>query len=175
MVQYYSGGGMTVAPGVDAGQVMLNYLMTVFVLAALTIIVTYWWMNRYVLPDPRFYDPNEVKKEKKKLAMSVGEAVKFIMGSPYLLCLAVLVLAYGISINLVEVTWKDQVRLQYPTKNEYNYFMGGFSGATGWVTIFMSLFVGGNLIRHMGWRFSALFTPVVSRGHQLRLLCLRYL
>lgn len=161
MVQYYSGGGMTVAPGVDAGQVMLNYLMTVFVLAALTIIVTYWWMNRYVLPDPRFYDPNEVKKEKKKLTMSVGEAVKFILGSPYLLCLAVLVMAYGISINLIEVTWKDQVRLQYPTKNEYNYFMGGFSGATGWVTIFMSLFVGGNLIRRMGWRFSALFTPVV--------------
>jgi len=39
--------------------------------------------------------------------------------------------------------------------------MGGFSFFTGLVTIFMMLFVGGNVIRRKGWGFAAMITPVV--------------
>ena len=59
--------------------------------------------------------------------MSIGESFKFIFTSKYILCLAILVIAYGISINLVEVTWKSQVKLQYPNYNDYSTFMGYFS------------------------------------------------
>jgi ATP:ADP antiporter, AAA family len=84
----------------------------------------------------------------------------FLARSPYILCLAVLVIAYGISINLVEVTWKSQLKLKYPNPNDYSSFMGMFSTVTGAVTIFMMLFVGGNAIRK-GWGFAAMITPVV--------------
>ena len=70
-------------------------------------------------------------------------------------------IAYGISINLVEVTWKSQVKIQYPNYNDYSTFMGYFSTVTGAVTILMMLFVGGNLIRRKGWGFAAMITPVV--------------
>ncbi len=93
--------------------------------------------------------------------MSLGDSFKFLFTSKYILCLAILVIAYGISINLVEVTWKSQVKLQYPNYNDYSTFMGYFSTATGFVTILMMLFVGGNVIRHKGWGFAALITPVV--------------
>lgn len=39
--------------------------------------------------------------------------------------------AYGISINLVEVTWKSKIKAQFPNPNDYSAFMGDFSTATG--------------------------------------------
>lgn len=147
---------------VDAWQVSLNYLMTMVVVAGLLVIAIYWWINRNVLTDTRFYDPTEEKKVKKaKPKMSIFESFAFLAKSKYILCLAILVIAYGISINLVEVTWKSQLKLQYPNANEYSTFMGKFSFFTGAVTILMMLFVGGNLLRKKGWGFAAMVTPIV--------------
>ncbi len=148
-------------PEVDAWGISLNWLMAMVVVAGLVIIAAYYWMDKNVLPDPRFYDPNEKKKEKNKLKMGIKDSFLFIMRSPYLLCLTIVVMGYGIAINLIEVTWKSQLKLQYPDHNSYVAFMGKFSFVTGLMTVLMLLFVGGNLIRRMGWRFSALFTPVV--------------
>jgi ATP:ADP antiporter, AAA family len=148
---------------VDAWQISLNYLMAMVVIAGLGILAVYWWINRYVLTDTRFYEVNQEKApgKKKKAKMSLAESFKFLFTSKYILCLAILVIAYGISINLVEVTWKSQVKLQYPNYNDYSTFMGYFSTVTGFVTILMMLFVGGNVIRRKGWGFAALITPVV--------------
>lgn len=149
--------------GVDAWQISLNYLMGMVVLAGIGIMIVYWWINRNILTDPRFYDVNQEKapSKKKKQKMSMVESFKFIFTSKYILSLAVLVIAYGICINLVEVTWKSQVKLQYPNYNDYSTFMGNFSRITGFVTILMMLFVGGNVIRLKGWGFAAMITPVV--------------
>lgn len=148
--------------GVDAWQVSLNYLMGMVVIAGIIVVAIYYWMNRAVLTDVRFYDPSEVKAPKKKKAkMSIMESFAFLFTSKYILCLAVLVIAYGISINLVEVTWKSQLKTQYPDYNEYSTFMGYFSFFTGLVTIIMMLFGGGNIIRRKGWGFAALITPIV--------------
>jgi AAA family ATP:ADP antiporter len=147
---------------VDAWQISLNYLMGMVVVAALAVIGIYWWINRNVLTDARFYDPTEEKKAKKsKPKMSIMESFSYLAKSKYILCLSILVIAYGISINLVEVTWKSQLKLQYPNANDYSTFMGKFSFITGAVTIFMMLFVGGNVIRRKGWGFAAMITPLV--------------
>jgi len=147
---------------VDAWGVTLTYTMGAVVLACAAAIATYWWINKEVLTDARFYDPNEIKKAKKEKAkMSVKESMLFLVRSPYLGCLAILVMAYGMSINLVEVTWKNQLKLQYPNISDYQYFMGSFSQVTATLTLFMMLFVGGNVIRRLGWGTAALFTPVV--------------
>ena len=152
----------TLPPGVDAWGVTLLYTMGAVVFACAAAIAVYWWINKEVLTDARFYDPNEVKKEKKsKPKMSVKESMLFLIRSPYLGCIAMLVIGYGMSINLVEVTWKNQLALQYPNPNDYQNFMGSFSMVTGALTIFMMLFVGGNVIRRLGWGTGALFTPIV--------------
>ncbi len=149
-------------PGVDAWGVTLLYTMSAVVIACAAAIAIYWWINKEVLTDARFYDPNEIKKDKKsKPKMSIKESMLFLLKSPYLGCIAMLVIGYGMSINLVEVTWKKQLNLQYPNANDYQNFMGGFSMATGALTIFMMLFVGGNVIRKLGWGVGALFTPII--------------
>jgi len=148
--------------GVDPWGVTLVYTMGAVVVACAAAIAIYWWINREVLTDERFYDPNEVKKEKKsKPKMSIKESMLYLLKSPYLGCIALLVIGYGMSINLVEVTWKKQLGMQYPNANDYQNFMGGFSMMTGTLTILMMLFVGGNVIRKLGWGTAALFTPIV--------------
>jgi ATP:ADP antiporter, AAA family len=151
-----------VPEGMDAWGISLNLLMSMVVVAGLIIIGTYWWINRHVLTDARFYDPGEqTKKKKEKPKMGLGESFKYLAKSPYILCLAILVIAYGISINIIEVTWKSQLKLQYPNANDYSTFMGYFSTFTGAITVLMMLFVGGNVIRKFGWGTAALITPIV--------------
>jgi len=160
-IYYVSTVRDTLPPDVDAWQYSLNWLMTMVVVAGIAIIAIYWWMNRNVLTDPRFYDPTEEKKVKKsKPKMGVLESFAFLARSKYILSIAILVISYGICINLVEVTWKSQLKLQYPNSNDYSAFMGIFSTITGFVTIIM-MFLGGWIIRKKGWGFAAMATPLV--------------
>ena len=107
--------------GADPWQVSLNYLMGMVTISGLLIIGTYWWINRYVLTDPKFYSQDERKKQKKeKPKLSLKESFLLLLRSKYLGCIAILVIGYGIAINLVEVTWKGQLALQYPNPNDYS-------------------------------------------------------
>lgn len=162
LIKKFAGIKAHLPADVDAWGVTLKYTMSAVVVACVAAIVIYNWINKSVLTDPRFYDPTEVKgKKKSKPKMSMKESMLYLIRSPYLGCIAILVMAYGMSINLVEVTWKSQLKLQYPDANDYQYFMGTFSQITATLTIFMMLFVGGNVIRKFGWGTAALFTPVV--------------
>ncbi len=159
---YFSNIRSKLPAGVDAWGVSLNYMLGLVVLSGFAIMAIYHWINKNVLTDQRFYDVAEVKKAKKeKPKMSLGESFSYLAKSKYILCLAVLVIGYGIAINLVEITWKSQLKLQYPNANEYSAFMGLFSTLTGAITILMMLFVGGNVIRKFGWTTGALVTPIV--------------
>lgn len=147
---------------VDAWGVTLNYTLSAVIVACVCVMAVYWWINKQVLTDSRFFDPNEVKKAKKeKPKMSLKESFIFLGKSPYILCLALLVISYGVSINLVEVSWKGQLKLQYPNASDYQNFMGTFSMITATTTIFMMLFVGGNVMRRFGWGVAAIITPIV--------------
>ena len=48
----------------------------------------------------------------EKPKMTTMESLKFLVSSRYIRDLATLVVAYGISINLVEVTWKSKLKAQ---------------------------------------------------------------
>ena len=160
LIMYFSDLRTVLPAGVDAWGYTLNYLMAAVALSGAILMLTYAWMQKNVLTDPRLYDPNDQKKKKKdKPSMGLVESFKFLAQSKYLGALAIIVFAYGMSINLIEVSWKAQLKLQYPDPSSYLRFMGLFSTITGPLTIFMMLFVGGNLMRKKGWTFTALVTP----------------
>jgi AAA family ATP:ADP antiporter len=146
----------------DPWQLSLNILISIVILSGLFIIGIYAWINRYVLQDPRFYDPNQQKKLKsEKPKLSIKDSLKVLLTSKYLGCIAIMVIGYGMSINLIEVTWKSQLKLQFPNPNDYSAFMGEFSRITGIATILMMFFVTGNVVRKLGWKVASLITPVV--------------
>jgi len=151
-----------VPAGVDPWGVSLKMLTGMVLFSGLLIIGLYYWVNKYVLTDTRFYSADQQKVQKKaKPKMSMKESFMYLARSKYMGLLAILVIGYGIAINIVEVTWKDQLKLQYPHSNDYGAFMGKFSFCTGLLSSFMMLFVGGNVVRRLGWRFAAATTPIM--------------
>jgi AAA family ATP:ADP antiporter len=116
-------------------------------------------MNKNVLTDPKLYTPGEGAKKKSKPKLGLMESCRCILTSRYLLMIAVLVLAYGVSINLIECIWKGQIKLLYPDSNDYNALMGKLSLTTGALTILVML-VGANILQRFTWKFAAAITPV---------------
>jgi len=104
----------------------------------------------------------------KKPKMGMGESLKFLIQQKYLGCICVLVIAYGLSINVTEVIWKKQIKAYYPTKHEYQNFMGSYSMAVG-ITTFFVIFAGSSIVRNLGWLIGALTTPVM-----MGLLCVPF-
>ena len=148
--------------GVDPWGVTLNYLMSFVVISGVIIMLIYRWINRNVLSDPRFYDETQFKKSSKsKPKMSIVQSFRYIFQSSYLGCIALIVIGYGTCINFIEISWKAQLKLQYPSANEYNAFMGGFSFVTGVVTVILMLFVAHNILRKFGWTVGAIITPAI--------------
>ncbi|KAJ8426036.1 hypothetical protein Cgig2_004595 [Carnegiea gigantea] len=82
--------------------------------------------------------------------MGTLESLKFLVSQRYIRDLAIVVVAYGISINLIEVTWNSKLKarlrlniamMQFRSPNEYSSFMGDFFIATGIASFTMILVI----------------------------------
>ncbi|KAL3343649.1 hypothetical protein AABB24_027261 [Solanum stoloniferum] len=153
-VKYFSNLRKSLGPGVDGWAVSLKAMMSIVVGMGVAICFIYWWVNHNV---PL---PTRSKKKKEKPNLSTMESLKILASSKYIRDLATLVVAYGISINLVEVTWKSKLKAQFPSPNEYSSFMGDFSTATGIATFTMMLLSQWIFDRY-GWGTAAKITPTV--------------
>ncbi|XP_034596342.1 ADP,ATP carrier protein 1, chloroplastic [Setaria viridis] len=158
-VKYFSNLRKTLGPGIDGWEVSLKGMMSIVVLLGLVITSIYWGVNKFVLNDPSL-PKSDRKKKKEKPKLGMKESLKVLLSSRYVRDLATLVVAYGISINLVEVTWKSKLKAQFPSPNEYSSFMGDFSTATGIATFTMML-LGRIILRKFGWGVAAMITPTV--------------
>lgn len=130
------------------------------IISGFIIMYAYHWMNKNVLTDPALYDPSSKKSKKKKAKLSLGESFKMIFSSKYLGLIAVLILSYGVSINLVEGVWKAKIRELYPTQELYTAYMGQFQAWQGFATIFFMI-IGSNILRRVSWKTAAMFTPAM--------------
>lgn len=120
----------------------------------------YYYIQKAIMTDPRFYDPSEVKVAKKKAKMGIMDGIKFLFTSPYLLLVCVLVVAYGISINFTEVVWKEQMRVTLTDANDYSAMMGKLSQVTGVFTITATL-LSTNILRRFSWKIGAIIPPMM--------------
>jgi AAA family ATP:ADP antiporter len=145
---------------VDPWGKSLQLLMGGVVASGLGMLGCFRFMETRVINDPDCMSEVAVRKTKTKTKMSMGESFKFLCESKYIRNLAVLVIAYGMSINIVEVTWKSKLKQQFPNPNDYAAFMGAFSSATGTVTLFMML-LGRRIFNLFGWGVAALVTPTI--------------
>lgn len=161
-LKYYSNAGKLLPEGADKFGYTLSHLTILLVIAGVALMATYAWMQSNILTDKRYYDESEMRNQpkKKKEKMSVGESAKFVFHSRYLMLIAMLILAYGISLNLIELVWKNQVNLAYPDKNEFGAFMGNFSMALSATSIAVIMMFKG-VIHRFGWLCGAIITPMI--------------
>lgn len=152
------------APGIsgDGFYNFMVYVVMAVVVSGICIVFIFRWINRNVLTDKNFYDSYDTigstKEEKPK--MSLTESFKHILSSKYLGYIAVLVLGYGICMNLTGIMWKKQVQMQFPTGLEYAHFMSNFSMVIGVLTIIL-IFVLKGVVERFGWYKGAMVTPGV--------------
>ncbi len=146
--------------GVDAWGHSLKLLMAAVTIGCVLIVLTYRWMNKNVLTDPKLYNVAEQSPKKSKTKLTLKESFLLLSRSRYLGCIVLMVLGYGIAINLIEVVWKSQLKIQFPNENDYNTFMGYFSMITGFATLFL-VTIGSNVIRRLGWLIGAITTPIM--------------
>lgn len=160
-VKWVSNMRSTLAPGVDAWAISLKYLMGAVLGAGGVLLAAYKYMQDKIVS--KNDEMKSLKKFpiKKKAKMSMKESAKFLMSSRYIRDLAILVISYGMCINIVEVSWKAKLKQAFPDPNSYSAFMGNFSSATGAVTLIMML-LGRTIFEKFGWKAAAMVTPTVS-------------
>lgn len=93
--------------------------------------------------------------------MGLRKSFIYLARSPYLICIAVIVVMYNLSLNIVEVVWKDQVKQLYPNPSDFNAYMGQVLTSVGIVATLIAIFVSGNVLRRFSWTFGAMITPVI--------------
>lgn len=147
--------------GRDAWEQTMMILVSLIVASGILIMAIFRWMNCYVLNDPSYDDLHQIKKEtKQKGKLSFKESLAYVSNSKYLICIAILVVAYNFFINLVEVVWKDQLKNLFPLPSDYNNYINALSTIQGVVSTLLS-FVLARMITKMGWTWTSLITPVV--------------
>jgi AAA family ATP:ADP antiporter len=131
------------------------FLNCLIIFAGVLTIATYRWLNRNVI---RPSEHHEIPRE--KIQMSMRKNFAYLAKSKYLLCIALIVLTYNISINLIEVVWKAQIKQLYPNPSEYNIYMGEVMTLMGIIATVSSLLTA-FAIRRYSWTFNAIIPAVI--------------
>lgn len=98
--------------------------------------------------------------KEQKVALGVWESLKLIYHSRYIFYIFLLVISYGLAINILEGPWKAKLSQLYTNPCDYIKFMGQFNIWMGFSSVIMTI-IGGNVLRIFGWTVSAYITPVM--------------
>ncbi len=133
------------------------FLNCTVILCGLLAIGLFRWLNTRVIR------PEEIQviTKPEKVKMSMRNNFTYLAKSKYLLCIALLVLGYNISINLVEVVWKNQIHSLYSDPSDFQAYMGRVTTAIGVVATFFSMFITSNVIRRFSWTTAAMIPALV--------------
>jgi len=139
----------------------LHMIMSVVIVCGFAVIALFYWLNKNVFTSDSYNDVHTAyKPRKKKERLSLRESFKILSRSKYLLCIAILVVAYNLVINLVEVVWKDQLRALHPDKNQYMSYYAKVTVAMGIISTSTAV-VMAKIIGRFGWTTTAMITPVL--------------
>lgn len=142
--------------GKTAWDQSIFFLSCTIILSGLLTMALFRWLNvRVILPQERQSAP------KAKIKMSMRANFAYLARSKYLICIALIVFAYNVAINLVEVVWKDQIRALYPNPSDYNTYMGQVILVMAVVASLTGLLTTTKVIQRYSWTASALISPII--------------
>ncbi len=132
------------------------FVLCTLVVSGLLTMAIFRWLNFHVIgPSERLRPPQE------KIKMSMRANFAYLARSKYLLCIALIVFAYNVAMNLVEVVWKDQIRLLYPNPSDYNTYMGEIIFIMAAVASLAGILATTKVIQRYSWTTSALIPPAI--------------
>lgn len=137
----------------------LDLITLTVILSGLVIMGLYRWMHCCVLSDEGSQDSIPGNK-KKKPKLTFSSSLRYLIDSPYIRNIAMLIIGYNLVINLVEVVWKDQLRILCPNPSDYNAYMSHLTFCMGVIST-LTAFVISPMIKRWGWGLTAAITPVM--------------
>lgn len=159
--------GASFATEHDAWVQTLKQLTGLVAILAVAAMFVFYWMNKKVLPKQRALESAESGQEPEKppvrnakIRLSMRESIRYISRSKYLVCLALIVLGWNISINITDVLWKAQLKRFFTDPNEMLAHMNQITIGIGiFATSFGLLF--SYMVHRWGWTFPAMLTPAI--------------
>ena len=136
----------------------LVYLSVLYVLCGLAIIGLYFRIIRRS-SELRKAVSAQHQDQPTATMLSFKDSFTYLFRSRYLRNIAIIMVGYCISINMLEVAWKSQLVRIYPTAYDYSIFMAKLSMYYGVGAILAALTTAGLL--RLGWKIAALATPVL--------------
>lgn len=91
--------------------------------------------------------------------LTFKQSLLCIFQSRPLLCIATLVIGFGLTSNLIEVVWKGTIKIVYPLPQDYNAYVNQLTSIIGVLAVCMSLLARW-IFQVFNWSKVALFTPI---------------
>jgi len=137
----------------------LFFMTCTMIGTGLVTMFIFRWLNVHVIgPSERARKEDEIPP---KIRMSMRENFSYLARSKYLICIALIVFAYNVAINLVEVVWKDQMKRLYPDASDYNAYMGQVMIAMAILASVAGLLTTSKAIQRYSWTACALVPTAV--------------
>ncbi len=147
----------------DKTEVVIKSLTLVVVLTGAVII----YIQKYI--DTKIIVPAKISANNKanstKIKVSFLDSIKLIIQYPYLLFIAMIIILYNLSSNMIEGMWMYKIKESFPTMQGFINYQGEVLFWVGGATIFFAV-IGSTLIKKFGWFSAAILTPfaMISTG-----------
>ena len=125
--------------------------------SGIIMICLMYHLNNRVISNKLY---NQKNTEDTITKLSFSDSVKLIFSSKYVGYITIIIICYGLAINVLEGPWKAKIKELHPTQQEYLAFMGNFNIWMG-ASCITFMVIGSNILRFFGWKTAALFTPVI--------------
>ena len=115
------------------------------------------YIDYKIVSDPKHF----VHKVKNTtLELSLKDSMKIILSSKYLGLICLILLCYSMSVNLIEGLLLSKIKEAYPSPQDFMAYQGRVYFWMGVFTLIIAV-LGGSIIRHLGWLWAAILTPVM--------------
>jgi len=141
----------------DESVVTIQIVISVILVLGFIALTAFWLINHRVLD---LQTVENLKFQVKKQKITLKDSITMVVQSRYIRLIAILLVCYGMAINLVEGPWKKEVAMVYQNPTEFAMFIGSYLSYTGVLTI-LFVIIGSNVVRSMGWLSAAVITPVM--------------
>lgn len=140
-------------------QILQALIFLVLILGCLVMCI-----NRWLAVLDKDTQPLEIQK--KSIQVSYKESILSILRSKPLFYIAILVVGYALTSNLIEVVWKGTIKKVYPLPQDYNAYVNTLTSIIGAFAVVMSL-VSRWMYKTLSWSTVALITPTILFGTSL--------
>lgn len=138
------------------------YMLTFFLIVCglLTHLLFTLLYKSFRTRTPR--EPQKKRDFSEKLSLS--SSFRFLMESPYLRSLFLIVIAEYVCYTLGELIFLETLKEQYPSPAEYCQYMGNLSFWMGILTAVSAVFITPYLLQTYSWGKTVLMTPFLMVG-----------